>query len=301
MRRVVLALLLSMGCAEDRVVQPAGDHDAALPITVDAAHNDGSDADGGPAGACNLTGRWISVQITLATALGATQRTTNWFYHDIVQEPGSDEFTITKSLNCGFRVNGTTTVTLSDATAEALAIHNSSSNGRKGTYKPAADGKCEFTLDRTYNLRGAEHGPFLSDHWMVGDPPKDLSTFPALPANAAAGMEDWDGDNMEGITLSTGLGPRYVTQRDWNQEHGFVVPGDKIGGDGVIVVTWDGQEKVSTQTSPILQTGSTPKNPGYAYYERVGDRLTVVTSGAHPELDTCKNAVQIALTDYPNP
>src|SRR5207247_511237 len=123
-----------------------------------------------------------------------------------------------------------------------------------------------------------------------------------LPADAASGMEDWDADGKEGITLNTGLGDRYVAQRDWNQEHGFVPQGvSKFGGDGVIVVTWDGQEKVSAQTPPLLQTTSTPQNPGYSFYERVGDRLDVVTTGAHPELDTCKHTVALALTDFPNP
>ncbi len=300
---MALALLVSslgsLGCMEDRVLQPAGDSDANVPIMRPDA-SVGPTIDGGGASACDMTGRWLQIQVTLSTALGATQKTVTWFFHDIVQT--GDTFTITKSLNCSLRVTGTTTVTLTDATIEALAKHTSNSTGRKGFFKPTADGKCEFNLDRTYNLRGATRTTFLDDVWKVGDPPKDLSLFPALPANAAAGMEDWDGDNMEGITLKTGLGDRYVAQRDWNQAHGFVAQGlDRFGGDGVIVVTWDGQEKVSTQTSPLLQTTSTPQNPGYSYFERVGDRLVVVTTGAHPELETCKHAIQIGLTDFPNP
>jgi hypothetical protein len=297
---VVLLLLSSVACMEDRVVQPAGDSDASSPILGDGGDrvDGGSVGDGG--GACDLTGRWIQVQVTHSTALGATQKTVNWFWHDIVQT--GDTFTITDSLNCSLRVTGTTTVTLSDATIEALAKQTSNSKGRKGTFKPTADGKCELTLDRTYNLRGANRATFLDDVWKVGDPPKDLSEFPPLPANAAGGMEDWESDGKEGITLKTGLGERYVAQRDWNEAHGVVDQGaSKFGGDGVVVVTWDGQEKVSTQTSPLLQTTSTPQNPGYSFFERVGDRLVVVTSGAHPELETCKHAIQIALTDFPNP
>jgi hypothetical protein len=294
---LMLALLVaSVGCTEDRVVQPAGDSDAHL-----AAQEPDADTtlpDGG-GGSCDMTGRWIGVQVVYASALGAQQKTVNWFFHEITQT--GDSFTIVQSLNCGLRVTGTTTVTISDVTTEALAKKTSFSNGRKGTFKPTADGKCEFTLDRTYNLRGAALGPFLLDTWMVGDPPLPLTDFMPLPANAAEGMEDWDGDGKEGITLHTGLGDRYVAQRDWSQDHGFVAPGDRIGGKGLIVVTWDGQEKVSTQTPLILQTGSTPVNPGYAYYERVGDRLEVVTTGAHPELETCKNVQRIALEDFADP
>ena len=191
---------------------------------------------------------------------------------------------------------------LSDATTEALARRTSYSTGRKGFFRPTADGKCEWSLDRIYNLRGAQNAKFLDDVWKVGDPPKDLSTFPPLPANAAEGMDDWDADGKEGITLSTGLGDRYVAQRDWTEEHGFVPQGTgKFGGEGAIVTTWDGQEKVSTQTSPLLQTTSTPMSPGYSYWERVGDRLVVVDSGAHPELETCKHAVALALSDFPDP
>jgi hypothetical protein len=303
--RTALALALlfcfwggTLGCSEDRVIQPAGDSDGAVVADPPDA---GPTVDGGGAVACDMNGRFIQVEITHSQALGATQTTRNWFYHEVAQAPDGS-FTITKSLNCGIRVTGTTTVTLPDATTEALALKTSYSTGRKGFFRPTADGRCEWSLDRIYNLRGAKSAEFLDDIWKVGDPPKDLSEFPPLPANAAEGMDDWDADGKEGITLQTGLGDRYVAQRDWNQEHGFVAQNlDKFGGDGMIVTTWDGQEKVSTQTSPLLQTTSTPMSPGFSYWERVGERLVVVTTGAHPELETCKHAVALALTDFPEP
>jgi hypothetical protein len=231
-----------------------------------------------------------------ATALGADQKTVNWFYHSISQD--GDAFTIDDSLNCGFRVTGTTTVTLPDATLTALAEHTSSSVGRKGTFA-LNGGMCDFALDRTYNIRGATESTFLDDHWMVGDPDKPLGDFPQLPGDASAGMEDWDSDGKEGITLSTGLGERYVAQRDWNQHAGTVpTQSTSFGGDGVIVVTWDSQEAVSSQTSVLLRTSATPVNPGYAYYAKVGAALTVVPGDV---LATCKNVQRLALETWPSP
>jgi hypothetical protein len=112
-------------------------------------------------------------------------------------------------------------------------------------------------------------------------------------------MEDWDGDNMDGITLDTGLGPRYVAQRDWN-EHAGNVPknSDQFGGDGVLVVTWDSQEAISDQTGLLLRTSATPINPGYVHYARVGSDLVIIEGD---ELESCKNVQRAALEIWPNP
>ena len=133
--RTALALALlftfgggTLGCTEDRVIQPAGDSDAAVVADPPDA---GPTVDGGGAVACDMNGRFIQIEITHSTALGATQTTRNWFYHEVTQAPDGS-FTITRSLNCGIRVTGTTTVTLPDATTEALALKTSYSTGRKG-------------------------------------------------------------------------------------------------------------------------------------------------------------------------
>jgi hypothetical protein len=282
-------------CSEDRRVSPGGEpiESDDDPEVIDASVGPVIDA-GGNGGACDLTGRWIVAQVTRSKALGALQLTTNWFFHDIVQT--GDEFVVTDSLNCGFRVLGTTTVTLRDATMEALAQRTSLSVGRRGTYTPTSDGRCKFVLERTYNVHAGAIGPLLTDHWKPGDPPIPLAELPPLPKDASEGMEDWDGDGKEGFTLVSGLGDRYVVQRDWNEHQGTVDPGEEFGGDGVIVVTWDGQEVVSKQTPLLLQTQSTPENPGYAYYKRVPE--LVITDS---ELESCKNVQRLALETWPNP
>lgn len=243
-----------------------------------------------------MTGRWIAVQVTLSEALGAEQKTTNWFWMDI--EQSGETFTVVDSLNCGFRVTGTTTVTISDDTTEALALRTSSSVGRQGTMRDVGS-ECEFSMNRTYNLRGATRSTFLDDHWTIGDPDKPLDEFPQLPADMASGMEDWDGDGMDAITFDTGLGPRYAAQRDWN-EHAGNVPknADQFGGDGIVVATWDSQEAISDQTSLLLRSSATPINPGFAHYARVGSALEIIDGDV---LETCKNVQRAALEIWPNP
>lgn len=306
---VGLWVALSASCAPDGVLGSDGEGS-----TVNGPAPGPSDAGGGGAGAagggtlndaavpespCDMTGLWIAEQHTVSTAIGADQRATNYYYYQIRQE--GDRFTIEKGLNCGLIVQGTTSVTLGDATLEALAPQESAGLGRQGTFKPAADGKsCEFQLDRSYNLRAANKAEFLTNHWKIGDPPKPLSEFPSLP-KTPPGMEDWDGDGKDGFTLKTGLGQRYVTQRDWN-EHSGTAPmrAVEFGGEGAITVTWDSQEAVSDQTDLILRTGSTPKGDGWARYARADGRLTVVETGDRPVLTTCRNVQSLARQLWPS-
>ena len=60
--------------------------------------------------ACNLTGSWVAEQHVVSTALNTDQNTTTWYYYEIEQT--GDTFTMTKVMNCGLVVDGTTTVTL---------------------------------------------------------------------------------------------------------------------------------------------------------------------------------------------
>lgn len=248
---------------------------------------------------CDLTGRWIVQHSTFSEALMAEQIATNWFYFEIVQE--GDAFAVVDGLNCGLEVRGTTTVYLSEATLEALAQNNNSSRGRTGTFVLNQDGtQCELALDRTYNIRGANR-EILDSRWKMGDPPIPLDDFP-LPEDAASGMEDWDADGKEGITLLSGLGSRCVAQLDWNEYSGTVPTGeDQFGGMGVIDVRFDSRETISKDTDPLLGlVTATPLGVGYAYMARVGDALQLGT-GARPELETCHNVQALALERFGPP
>ena len=291
MRSVIgLCIVLVGACSSDGVTGSDGvDAGADAPMV-------GPDANVG-ANPCDMTGTWIAEQHTTSTALGSDQNTTTWYYYQITQS--GDRFTVVDQLNCGLVVDGTTTVTLDDATLEALAPQEFAGEGRAGSFKPSADGQhCDFSFDRMYNLRGADKATYLTAAWKVGDPPKPLSAFPAMPTSPP-GMQDWDKDNMDGITLRSGLGNRYVAQRDYN-EHAGTVPqfAAQFGGSGVIDVKWDSEEGISTQTSPLLRVTATPKGDGWARYARADTTLTVVKTGAHPALDTCRNVQQLAKSTW---
>jgi hypothetical protein len=283
-RLVAAAGLCCAACPKDGINGDDGGDDAP-----DADPNQ-PDADVGDS-PCDMSGRWIAEQHTVSVALGSDQNTTNYLYFEITQT--GDAFTIDRALHCGFVVDGTTTVTIDDATLAALAAEEMAGQGRAGTYAVSGD-QCAFDLDRIYNLRGADKAMFLTSHWQVGDADKALSAFPALPS-APPGMEDWDGDNMDGITLRTGLGNRYVCQRDWNEHHGMTPQyAPTFGGVGAITVQWDSQEGISEQTTPLLRTTATPSGDGWARYARAGSLELGAT-----DLETCRNVQQLASQVWP--
>ncbi len=287
----MVAAWLAPACAPDGVL---GDDDG---VGDPDGGTSGPDADVGER-PCDMTGVWIAEQHTVSIALATDQNTTNWFYYRIEQT--GDRFTIVDQLNCGFVVDGTTTVTVDDATLAALAATEFAGLGRQGTFAEAPGGTtCNFDLDRMYNVRGANKAQYLTDHWQVGDPDVALSALPALPS-APPGMEDWDGDNMDGITLRSGLGNRYVCQRDYNEHRGTAPTfAAAFGGEGVVTVIWDSVEGISMQTPVLLRTTATPDGEGWARYARVGGRLEVITTGDDAQLRTCRNVQLLAQEVWP--
>lgn len=281
---VAAALLCVAACAKDGVNGDDVGDDAP-----DADPNQ-PDADVGDT-PCDMSGTWIAEQHTVSEALSTPQNTTNYFYFEISQT--GDTFTVDRELHCGFVVDGTTTVTIDDATLAALASQEVAGPGRQGTYVQEGD-TCAFAIDRIYNVRGADKAAYLTDHWTVGDPDVALTALPALP-DAPPGMEDWDGDNMDGITLRSGLGNRYVSQRDWNEHHGTTPTfAAEFGGEGVITVEWDSQEGISDQTPPLLRATATPSGPGWARYARAGG-----IDGTGTELEICRAVQQLAQDTWP--
>jgi hypothetical protein len=291
MRMLLLGALMFLltGCPKD--TNPGDD-----------GGDDGVDGGGGTAvdaavsEPCNMSGVWIAEQHVVSLALMAAQRSTTWYYYEIEQT--GDRFTIVDGMNCGLVVDGTTTVTIGDATLAALARQEMAGPNRRGNYTQNGD-QCEFSLDRSYNIRGANKAQYLTDHWNIGDPDKELSTFPPLP-DAPPGMEDWDHDSMDGITLTAGvLGGRYVAQRDWNQHHGttdtFASQFGREMGEGVIVVEWDNQEGISEQTPPLLRSTSTPSGDGWARYARA-PQLEIIRDD---DLTSCRNVQQLAQQIWP--
>jgi hypothetical protein len=288
---VALAIPLALaGCPEDGIRGDDG-----LPVVADGGIDATPAPDADPNRPCDMTGAWVAELHTVSEYSG-DQRTTNWFYFEFGQE--GDRFTATKTLHCGFVVEGTVNVRLSDATLGALASQEFAGPGRQGTFKvgTAAD-TCDFSFDRQYNIRGANKARFLTDVWTVGMPARPLAEFPALPTTPAAGMEDWDGDRADAITLKvTGIisGDRLVAQRDWN-EHAGTVPQfstDFGANDGRLTVKWDSQEAVSPNTPLLLRATAVPKGDGWSRFARSEGRLTPGAS----DVETCKQVQVLAGT-----
>jgi len=207
---------------------------------------------------------------------------------------------VQRGYECGLVVRGSADVSMADSTTEALAQRTRW--GRQGSFKlNAAGDACEFRLDRSYIIRGADADRFLWDLWQPGDPARPLSEF-TLPSDEAGGMEDWDQDGFEGITHLTGLGNRYVAQLDWNEVSGSVPTNSgEFGGVGVLLVDYDSLEVVSSQTPFLLQVTSIVSPPGWANWVRVNPEFVLVENGEHPELETCKNAMALAVEKFGDP
>lgn len=300
------SLICLLGCesesAPSSIQSDASDAGDAGMHASDASEQD-ADSAAIDASACDLSGVWVTQHVTTNTALGATQLATNWNYHRIEQD--GTRLRIVESLDCGYVVRGTTDVSLGDATLEAMAVHATNAVGVEGTLELADDGSgCALAMDRIYTIRGADRARYLDAIWEIGDAPKELSEF-ELPANEAEGMEDWDEDGHEAITQLTGFGDRYTAQIDWHAFRGTLPLeegqlGDAIGGDGIIFADYDAIESVSDETLEILSTSSVPMSPGAGFLLRADD-LEIVTSGEHPELETCKNVQAMAVAQLGSP
>lgn len=249
---------------------------------------------------CDLRGGWLQQNELLNSALGSTQIATTWSYHRFEQQ--GTQVRVVQSLDCGLTVRGTTDVSISDATLEAVATRSPNATGVRGSFTRSADGSsCTLAMERTYSIRGADRERFLNAVWKVGDPPRPLSDFP-LPMSKAAGMEDWDGDGHEGITVLTGLGDRYFAQVDFYATRGQVPLGStQFGGKGVLFIDHDQRDVVSAETPLLLQAAGIPMPPGYAFMARVEGEFSVPQAGEHALLDACRQVQALSVKKFGDP
>lgn len=228
---------------------------------------------------CDMTGTWAARQYTDSLALGLGQRVSNYIYFVITQD--GDSFTVTDSLRCGFEApqgDALTTIRLGDATIQALA-ERPSSNGRLGTYAPNAEGGCDFSMEEVVNVYGCS------------DPYYAVNRFEPLPSgpatDSAPGTEDWDADGVQGITIETGGGNRYVVMRDWTS---YVGATDRnVTEPFSVAVEWDSEEVVMPETPLTLRVGSSKDTAGehLVWFKKVPSGTSGIP-GTSP-LDTCKN------------
>lgn len=227
---------------------------------------------------CDLTGTWIAEQETqnsvLVTGLAVAH---NWAYYEIVDE--GDKFTVTRGWDCGFEIDGITSVSMFPDTTAALALRNRQEGvldatlsppptvaPRTGFYRPGRDPEtCEFYLERWWFLRGLAPR-FLPERSMYGELDiADMEARAPLPTkDALLGNEDWDNDDKPGITLEVWKplrGQRHVAQRDWNEFGPFFVPDG--AGKFFGPIAFNNQETVLETSSPLLAAGSTPLDEGH--------------------------------------
>ncbi|MET0594593.1 MAG: hypothetical protein ABW133_17970 [Polyangiaceae bacterium] len=167
---------------------------------------------------CDLNGIWITQQITVATAIGATQYANVWQYIEL-QQNGTDVL-VTKQFECGGEVKGTLHVTLREVTTRSLMTHNRQT-GRRGTMKKGTTGLCEVTFERYWDVRGAVEANYIPAAGRNSN--ADLSQVqmerPLPKASAPAGAEDWDSDGHQGLGWDVAgvvTGRRHSVQRDWS-------------------------------------------------------------------------------------
>jgi hypothetical protein len=281
MKTIVCMTTLLLGCAPDGV-EPngysrdgAGALDGGAPIDArlsEAASAASAVAEGGGSamgdGTCNLAGRWLVAQHTVATAIGQEQAAHNWFYYEIRQEGAA--LLVTKGLHCGYEVIKRTSLGASvDSSAAwpAFLLHNSSA-GRRGSFAKDVAG-CRLKMEKEYTVRGATVAHYQNPGTKL--PGKDQPASGAMP-----GWEDWDGDGNPGISLKVSStlasGTLYTCQRDWTEYDGVIAGGPvKLK----VAITYGGEQVAlgrAAGTPAAVESASSPSsNPAhhYAWFHRL--------------------------------
>jgi hypothetical protein len=276
----IATIALVVGCAEDTIPhdEVSGPLDASDDVTSGPGSDDagggspdapppmvaydaGRGVDGGVAASpdCDLNGRWLVAQRVLASALGQSQASHNWFYYELRQD--GTQVTVTKGLHCGYEV-----VAISPLGANvdshgdwpAFLTHNSDA-GRKGTAQESG-GKCQISFEKRYTVRGATI-PFYED------PNQTLPTAMQQASGSTPGWEDWDGDGNPGITLvvsGAATGSLYLSQRDWTQYSGTTAL-DATSFE--LPVTWNTTQAALGYTgSPLITQSATPDSDATQHY-----------------------------------
>jgi hypothetical protein len=263
------------GCGSDKVQggdQDAGgggdggssSGDAGNGNTTQGDNEDGGGVGGGTASdpMCDMNGIWIARQVTSSVALSLPQYANNYYYMELRQD--GDDVVVTRSVDCGIVVRGSATVILTPNTAKVFMKHNDKA-GRRGTFKPAAAGSCDFEMERYWNVRGADEARFAPSPRNSKQSIAELEAANPLPAKEAPdGAEDWDADGKLGVAWQiTGnlTGTRNSVQRDWIEwfsvdEHRVTAAAD-FTTDLVVRAAFDAQENIFDASNPLVNTGST--------------------------------------------
>lgn len=206
---------------------------------------------------CDMTGIWLARQTTRSEALLAGQFANNWYYLEYAQN-GAD-VVVTKHANCGLEVQGSATVKVSRATADALLAHNSQV-GRKGKMYKDGTGQCHFEMERWWSARGVDEARFAPTPRNSLLSLAQVAAADPLPVPARPdGAEDWENDGKLGMAVQiSGIlsGVRNTVQRDYaewftDSQHP-VLPARDWAQDLDVRVTFVGEEVLFDPTSGLL-------------------------------------------------
>jgi hypothetical protein len=251
-------------CTEDDCTPICGDKikvtgeecDPPDDTTCDSSCHSGEKAE-----ACDMTGYWIAreTDFSVDTVVTQVQTSSNWYLFQLIQT--GDSFHVELGINCGLKVTGTATVTLTEAGVRGLLWLNPQDRDapaprlpRQGTFTTAGDA-CTFSMNRNYLVRGLDPKIFLPTDFLSKP---DLSTLgPPLPyednplkptGTHLDGVADEDGDGHPGILYQisgNAGGARSVVQRDWNEYSdlpGVPIPANAI--EFVVRSDFDNRENI---------------------------------------------------------
>ena len=308
---VASAALYLAACQVDDVVLPGTSEDVQVEADLrDPICDDGGvDAQSPPDDPCNLTGTWAgrTTAYALDSLFGATQLSSIWYYW-VIEDHG-DEIEIVDGFNCGIRVEGSASVTLTADATEALRVRNSPI-GRRGRFFPEGD-TCTFELERTYLLRGGDPALLPANVAEYGDADAldrlDVDIPLPTPDNPDL-APDIDGDGEPGIAFQVGGavgGARNVVQRDWNDIFSSTEYPVAQGRIDTFTVdfNYDVSESLMSITGcdgfgcGLLQAGSSPDPSGDHHTEFVRVCPEQIEGPTH--LETCFNVQDLLPFESP--
>lgn len=236
----------------------ASSADAGAPtVRADAAVPTEPLAPGASDPECDMSGLWMVKQLTRSEALGLGQFANYYYYFELAQD--GEDVTVLSQMDCDIRVEGSVTVTITEATRRSLMAHNSQ-KGRKATMRRQDDTHCALAFERYWSVRGADEARFVPTPRSSKESVAEVRARLPLPtAQARTGAEDWDDDGQPGIAWQiNGIasGTRNTVQRDYTEwftdEMFTVTPALDFDAPLVLRSSFDNDENVINATSGLV-------------------------------------------------
>jgi len=277
---------------------------------------------------CDMTGFWAmrETDYTCDSVFDNPQTSSNWYLYEIAQSGGA--FQITSDLDCGVHVTGSVTVDYTVSALDAVMYENPmdgrGSHGHRHGTSTTAEGGCDVTIERWYQVRGATEAflpaDFSSDAPLSSLPPLPVVSDPIAGTTFPSGATDPDGDGFPGISFQlSGIvsGVRDSVQRVWKQYAS--IPGTPVVA-GSLQLSVPGAYDVRENVLHVSQCGTScalltspaaastrPVSTTLAFLGKTlgSARVSAVVTGApgknvDADLATCAN-LRLVLPHDPTP